>query len=197
MQPFHNGPAAFAAHAPSVFGRMAADLRLNRIQRRHPRQQLGRDRRFGRGVELVKSAPHVRPAERELHRFVRPLACQALEARIAVHLQHAVELGQMPCWVSALAVLRVDIGGDRVGRPAPGPVIHGIAPPPPCLGAAAAGVEHRQRNVVGEQLAGGQRRADHQVVERRQPPAGAAHPLGQRRAVDGDALARQHLGLPI
>jgi hypothetical protein len=42
-----------------------------------------------------------------------------------------------------------------------------------------------------------QHRAEHQIVERRQPPAGAAHPVAQRRSVQRDALALQHLGLPI
>ena len=42
-----------------------------------------------------------------------------------------------------------------------------------------------------------QHRADHQVVQRRQPPAGAADPVAQRRAIQRDALARQHLRLPI
>ena len=37
----------------------------------------------------------------------------------------------------------------------------------------------------------------HQVIERRQPPAGAPDPVAQRRAIQRDALARQHLRLAI
>ena len=84
-----------------------------------------------------------------------------------------------------------------MGRTAPRPVIDRIAPEAAGLGPAAAGVEHRQRGVVGKHLGRGQHRADHQIVERRQPPAGAAHPVAQRRAVERDALPRQHLRLPI
>lgn len=35
------------------------------------------------------------------------------------------------------------------------------------------------------------------VMERRQPPAGAPDPIGQRRAIQRDALPGQHLCLPV
>jgi hypothetical protein len=84
-----------------------------------------------------------------------------------------------------------------VGRTTPRPVIDRVAPEAAGLGLAPARVQHRQRGVVGEDLARGQDRPQHQVIERPQPPAGAAHPGAQRRAVQRDALARQHLRLPI
>ena len=96
-----------------------------------------------------------------------------------------------------LVILGIHIGRGRMGRAAPRPVVDRVAPQPPRLGSAAAGVEHRQRRVVGEQLARGQHGADDQVIERCQPPAGAAHPVAQRRAIQCDTLARQHLRLAI
>ena len=78
-----------------------------------------------------------------------------------------------------------------------GTIIDGVAPQPSCLGPAAAGIKHRQRGVVGEQLGGRQHRADNQVIYRCQPPAGASNPVAQRRAIQRDTLAAQHLHLPI
>ena len=80
---------------------------------------------------------------------------------------------------------------------APGPVIDRVAPQPPRLGPSAAGIEHRQRRVVGEHLRRRQHRAEHQLVERRQPPARPPDPVRQRRAVQLDALSLQHLHLAI
>jgi hypothetical protein len=42
-----------------VFGWMAADLALDRVERLDPRQHLGRERRLGGDVELVEVPPHV------------------------------------------------------------------------------------------------------------------------------------------
>src|SRR5215213_2195138 len=47
-------------------------------------------------------------AERELDLTRRPVLEQALEAGVAVHLQHALKLGQVGCRVLALAVLGIE-----------------------------------------------------------------------------------------
>jgi hypothetical protein len=52
----------------------------------------------------------------------------------------------------ALSVLAVNISDGRRHRPSPWPVVPGIGPRPPGLGAAAPGIEHRHRCVVGEDL---------------------------------------------
>ena len=80
---------------------------------------------------------------------------------------------------------------------APGPIVDRITPQPPLLGPATTGIEHRQRRIIGEQLGRGQYRADDQLIQRRQPPAGPAHPVAQRGSVQRHPLACQHLRLAI
>ena len=80
---------------------------------------------------------------------------------------------------------------------APWPVIDRVAPQSPGFGSAASGIEHRQRGVVGEPFRARQRGAEYQIIQRRQPPAGAADPVAQGGTVQCDALALQHLGLAI
>ena len=85
---------------------------------------------------------------------VHPPLGQPLEPVIAVDLQHAAEFGQMPGRAYVLAVFGVDIGGRRMSRATPRPVIDRVAPQAPYLGPAAAGIEHRQRRVIGKDLGG-------------------------------------------
>jgi site-specific DNA recombinase len=94
----------------------------------------------------------VRPAERQWYRSVRAVPGQPLEPGIAIDLQHAAERGQMLGRMHTLAILGVDIGGDRMTGTAPRPVIDRVAPQPPGFGSAASGIEHRQRGIVGEQF---------------------------------------------
>ena len=148
-------------------------------------------------MEVVEGAPHVSPAECQHHRTVRPMQGKSLEPVIAVDLKHATERGQMFGRVAALAVLGVDIGGNRVGGSSPRPVVDRIAPQPSRLGPPATRIEHRQGGIIGKQLRRRQCRADQQVIQRRQPPAGAAKPVAECRAVQHDALTRQHLRLTV
>ena len=62
---------------------------------------------------------------------------------------------------------------------------------------AAARIQHRQGGVIGKQLRCRQRGADQQVIQRGQPPAGAANPVAKRRTIQCDTLARQHLRLSV
>ncbi len=158
-----------------------------------PRRRAATSCRHRSGRSRAACAPSRTPAARS-H---RPGRRKPLEPVIAVDLEHAPESGQMSGRTRALAVLGIHVGGGRVRRAAPGPVIDRVAPQPSRLGPAAPRIEHRQGRVVGEQLVGRQHRAEHQVVQRRQPPAGPAHPIAERRAVQGHALPRQHLRLPI
>jgi len=197
LQSLDNGSTAGLPHLPAVLGGMAADRRLDGIEFADPRQHLARQRRLGGDEKFIERAPHVGPAERQRHRAIGAIAGQPLEPGIAVNLQHAAEPGQVASRSGALAVLRIVIRHHRMPRPVPRTVIDGVAPQASGLGAPAAGIEHRQGGVVGEQLGGGQHRAGHQLGERGQPPAGPSHPVRQRRAVQRDALALQHLRLPI
>jgi hypothetical protein len=81
--------------------------------------------------------------------------------------------------------------------PAPGPVVHRVAPQPSGFGAPPSGIEHRQSGVIGEHLGRGQHGAQHQLVQRSEPPAGAPHPIAQRGTIQRHALAREDLRLAI
>jgi hypothetical protein len=97
----------------------------------------------------------------------------------------------------AFTILGIHICRCRVRRTRPWPVIDRIAPQSPGFSSAAARIQHRQCRVVRKHLIRRQHRADHQVIKRPEPPAGSANPVAQRRAVQIDALSRQHLGLPM
>ncbi|TWB36935.1 hypothetical protein FBZ91_1086 [Nitrospirillum viridazoti] len=84
----------------------------------------------------------------------------------------------------------------RIAAP-PGPVIPRQRPEVAALGPAPARIEHRRLGLVNEQLAGAQQVGAHQPPDRRQLGGGVAHPEGQRRAVDHDALPGEALGLPV
>ena len=102
MQRLDDRATSFLANLSSVFGGLAADLGLDRVERADARQHLGGKRRFGRSVELEEAAPHVRPAERQTYRAVRAIAGQPLEPVIAVNLQHAAEPARCPAGRASL-----------------------------------------------------------------------------------------------
>jgi hypothetical protein len=79
----------------------------------------------------------------------------------------------------------------------PRPIIDRITPQTPRLGFASARIEHRQGRLIGEQLVRRQHRAEHQLIERRQPPARASHPVAQCRTIQRDALPLKHLCLTV
>jgi hypothetical protein len=97
----------------------------------------------------------------------------------------------------AFAILGIDVGHGRRARPAPGAIIDGVGPQASGLGPAAARVEHRQRRVVGEELGRGEDALEQALVQGLQPPAGAADPVRQRRAVELDAVAGEDLRLAV
>ena len=97
----------------------------------------------------------------------------------------------------AFAILAVDIGGGRMTGSAPWPVVHRVAPQPPGLGATAARIEYGQRCVVGEHLGRGEHSVEHQLMQRRQPPAGATDPIAQGGTVQRHALPCEDLCLAI
>ena len=105
--------------------------------------------RAGCLLHLVELAPRMRPAGRELD--IAALA-KPLEAGIAVDLHDTFEPGQMGGRPLGFAIGTVEIDRSRRIGSIPGPIVAGIDPEPAGLGAAAAGIEHRDRSVVGEQL---------------------------------------------
>ena len=109
-----------------------------------------------------------------------------------------LKLRQMRGGTLGLAIGTVEIDRCRRIGSVPGPVIAGIDPQPAGLGAAAAGIEHRDRRVVGEQRLRGE-----DVLGEPAPaaaPATSTAPptqLAERRAVQLDALPGEDLALPI
>lgn len=65
------------------------------------------------------------------------------------------------------------------------------------LGAAAARIEHRRRRLIGKQLGRSLEMIKQALVQRPKPPGRPPDPVGQGRAVELDAFAREHLGLAI
>ena len=96
-----------------------------------------------------------------------------------------------------LAIGRIDIGdAGRVGA-APRAIIARVGPELAGLGASAAGIEHRRRGLVGEQLGRTLQRRQQPLMNRPQQEGGAADPIGQCRAVEVDALPGIDLGLAV
>jgi len=97
----------------------------------------------------------------------------------------------------ALTIFTVNIRGRRITGTRPGTVVDSVAPQSSGLGAAAARIQHRQGGVVGNHLWRGQNRAQDQLIQRLQPPAGASDPVAQSGTIQLDPLAREDLRLAI
>src|SRR6202165_2074538 len=96
-----------------------------------------------------------------------------------------------------LAIRTVEVDGGRRFGSGPGPIVARIDPQPAGLGAAAAGIEHRDRRGVGKQLGRSKHMRCEAGLQRLQPPTSAAHPVRQGRAVDLDAMPGEDLALPV
>ena len=130
-------------------GGLAADGVLDGIDLSDAPKCFGGDGRCRRLMHIVELAPRVRPAGGKLDVAA---SRQLLEAGIAVDLDHTLERGQMRGQPFGLAGGTVEIERCRRRGTAPRPVVARIDPEPPGPGAAAPGIEHRHRGVVGEQL---------------------------------------------
>ncbi|EAQ33461.1 hypothetical protein NB311A_06813 [Nitrobacter sp. Nb-311A] len=97
----------------------------------------------------------------------------------------------------SLAIRTVEIDRGWRIRSVPRPVIAGVHPQPASFGAAAAGIEYRDRRVVGEQFLRCKDVFSELGLKGLQPPAGAADPVRQGRAVQRDALPGEDLALPV
>src|SRR5688572_31676084 len=136
---------------------------------------------------------------------MRPTGCQLdvaagrqpLKAWIAVDLNDAVEPRQMGSRTLGPAIRTVEINRPRWVGSVPGPVVTGIDPEPAGLGTAAAWVEHGYRCVVGEQRLRSEHMLGEPGLQRLQPPDGAAHPVGERRAIQFDTVPGEDLALPV
>jgi hypothetical protein len=118
-------------------------------------------------------------------------------AGVAVDLEDAGEAGKMRDRLRRLSIGRIDIGDRRRVGSAPRPVVPRIGPELAGLGAASAWVEHRGRRLVGEQLRRRPEVGENALANRTQVEGGAADPVGERRAVEAQALALVNLRLAI
>src|SRR6185312_1802269 len=113
---------------------------IHRPERSSPVKNRMRETRTSGSVRGGDSNVLTYSAECQRHRPIRPVAGQALEPGIAVHLQHAREPGEMPRRAIGLAVLGVDVGRHRMAWALPGPIVHRITPELPGLGPPASGL---------------------------------------------------------
>src|SRR5262249_58738707 len=150
--------------------------------------------RAGRLVQVVELPARVCPTGGQYDLAPRG---QPLESGVTVNLQNAAESFEMRGWPLRLAVGAVKIDGGRRIGPAPGPVVARIDPQSAHLGAAAAGIEHWDRRIVGKDLARPEDVSGETRVQRLQPPARATDPARQRRAVNLDAAPGETLALTV
>jgi hypothetical protein len=102
---------------------------------------------------------------------------QPLETWVTVNLNDTFEACQMRSGTfGPIGTVEVD-GRRRIGA-APRPIVTGIDPEPAGLGAATAGIEHRDRCVVSEQRLRGKDVLGEPGLQRLEPPDGPAHPVG-------------------
>ena len=112
----------------------------------------------------------------------------------------AAEARKVILRVLALAVGREAIPGCGGRGAAPGPLVATIGPKARSLGPSCAGGEHPDRCVVHDDgFAGSHVPADGlgQRLEERGERGGLAHPVGQRGAIEVEAIALEDLALPV
>ena len=73
-----------------------------------------------------------------------------------------------------LTIRAVEVYSRRRLWTGPRPIVARIHPQPACLGPTTAGVEHRDRRIVGEELGGGEDVCREPGMQRLQPSTGAA-----------------------
>ena len=192
------GPARACRTARRSSLDCAPDLGLDLIERTDPLQRLARDRRMTALGDVVEAAPEVRPAQRERHRAADTFPIgQGIVGPIAIDLQGAGEAGEVTHGVLLAAPRRVEVGDRRRITAAPRPVVARNRPQIPGLGSPTSRIEHRAACLVRKELVRGFQGRDEPLVQWRQFERREADPVGERRAVDRDPLARQHLALAV
>src|SRR5215467_12423379 len=76
------------------------------------------------------------------------------------------------------------VGHRRRRRTSPGAVVRRVRPELASPGPASSWVNHRHRRLIAEDPRRGVDGSQLQLVEAFEPPRGALHPQGQRRAVE-------------
>lgn len=103
----------------------------------------------------------------------------------------------MALGVEALAVGAVAEDHRGGGRAAPATLLAHVGPQPRGARAPAPGIEHRHRGIVGVQARATEDVALQRLTERGEQRARRPHPVGERGALDVNALAGVDLGLAV
>ena len=181
------------AALPACLGRLATQRCLDRVQRGDPLQRFVCHWRLRGSMHIEELAPGVRPARR----LGDAALIKSGEPGIAIGLKDAAERRQVPARMLALAVGTVAIQHRGRRRTGEGTVVARVAPQPPGLGLATAGIEHRHRRIVGMHPLGGHHMRRHRVHQRAHQRCRLPDPIRQGRTVEVDAVARINLGLAI
>ena len=88
-----------------------------------------------------------------------------------------------------LTIRAVEVYSRRRLWTGPRPIVARIHPQPACLGPTTAGVEHRDRRIVGEELGGGE-----PGMQRLQPSTGVADGGGEAMAAGTE---RSHANIQL
>lgn len=136
----------------------------------------------------------MRPAEGQAHGVALG---QRLVPGVAIDLQDPDEALKVPERLLGLAVGRIEIGDAGRIDPAPGAIVARIGKQLTRLGAAASGIEHRRRRLVGKELVGRLQPLEQPLVDRSEQEGCLADPVGERRPIQVHALARVDLGLAV
>ena len=124
-------------------------------------------------------------------------AAQLLEARVAIGVHPAPEAREVARRVGTLPVRREAVERGRRDVAPPWALVADVGPQPRGPRLAGAGREHLHRCVVRvDRLAAQDVPAD-RLGQRLQQRGALAHPAGQRRAVEVDALALEDLALAV
>ena len=81
MQGFDDRPTSFLPHVPSMFGRMAPDLGLDRVERGMRASTSAASGDLVETWNWKNAAAHVRPAKCQAHRRVGAISGQSFEIR--------------------------------------------------------------------------------------------------------------------
>src|SRR6185437_3786804 len=103
----------------------------------------------------------------------------------------------MSDWPYRLAIRSIDISHRRRIGPTPRTVITGIGEQLAGLGATSPWIEHRCRGLVSKQLGRALEDGEHALVHRSEKEGSAAHPIGEGRTIQIDALSSIDLGLAV
>ena len=138
------------ARALALFSGAPPYRGLDGIKLGNPAQGLGGDRRASRLMDVIELPPRMGPTGGQDDIATRG---QPFEPGITVDLQNAVESLEVRSRALRLAIGAIEVDGRRRIGATPRPIVARIDPQSAHLGAAAAGVEHRDRCVVGKDFA--------------------------------------------